>query len=98
MWRQILYRTIRKFGKIKESSTQEILGYSASDLKYHIENLFTEGMSWKNWGEWHIDHIIPLHSFDKETPIHIVNSLSNLRPLWAEENLKRSKKVKTCMI
>lgn len=92
VWRQILYRTIRKFNKIKESSTQKILGYSALDLKNHIENLFTEGMSWHNWGEWHIDHIIPLNSFDSETPIHIVNSLSNLRPLWAEENLKRARK------
>lgn len=94
VWRQILYRTVRSFGKVKESSTQDILGYTADELKIHIESLFVNGMSWDNWGEWHIDHIIPLNFFDKETPIHIVNSLSNLRPLWAEENLKRSKKLK----
>lgn len=94
VWRQMLYRTIRRFGKVKESSTQDSLGYTATDLKNHMESLFTDGMSWDNWGEWHIDHIIPLSSFDKETPISVVNSLSNLRPLWAEENLRRSRKLK----
>lgn len=39
-------------------------------------------MSWDNYGEWHIDHIKPLTKFDKDTPIHIVNALSNLQPLW----------------
>ena len=39
-------------------------------------------MSWDNYGEWHIDHIKPLTKFDKDTPIHIVNALNNLQPLW----------------
>ena len=33
-----------------------MLGYSALDLKNHLEFLFTDGMSWNNYGEWHIDH------------------------------------------
>ena len=56
---------------------------SMIDLKNYIESLFTEGMSWDNYGEWHIDHITQVISFDKETPSNIVNALSNLRPLWA---------------
>ena len=40
-------------------------------------------MSWDNYGEWHIDHIKPLTLFDDNTPIHVVNALSNLQPLWA---------------
>jgi hypothetical protein len=47
-------------------------------------------MSWDNWGEWHIDHIIPVSKFEKETPPSIVNSLSNLQPLWAIDNYKKS--------
>jgi len=39
-------------------------------------------MSWDNHGEWHIDHIKPVSKFDKETPMSIVNALSNLQPLW----------------
>lgn len=92
VWRQILYRTIRQFNLEKESSTFEMIGYSANDLKLHIESLFEDGMSWSNWGEWHIDHIRPLCTFPKDTPISVVNSLTNLRPLWADENLKRSRK------
>ena len=92
IWRQILYRTIRTLDQEKESSTLEMLNYSAKELKIHIESLFEEGMTWENWGEWHIDHIKPLCTFDKETPAHIVNALSNLRPLWAKENLCRKKR------
>lgn len=91
-WRQMLYRTIKKFNQFKSKSTNEMLGYSADDLKYHIESLFEIGMTWENWGEWHIDHIIQIHTFDKETPVNIVNSLKNLRPLWAKDNLKRKRK------
>jgi hypothetical protein len=52
-------------------------------LKEYIANLFTIGMSWNNYGEWHIDHIKPVISFKKETPIKIICALSNLRPMWA---------------
>ena len=82
-WRRILYRTLDRFGKSKSGSTMDNLGYSADDLKTHLESLFTDGMSWDNYGEWHIDHIKPLSSFDRNTPPSIVNSLSNLQPLWA---------------
>ena len=58
-------------------------------------------MSWANYGEWHIDHIFGVINFDKETPLHVVNALSNLRPMWSttreingilyEGNLNRKK-------
>ena len=82
-WRRILHNSLRKLGKIKEGHTIDLLGYSAEELKTHLESLFTEGMSWDNYGEWHIDHIKPLISFDKDTPISTVNELSNLRPMWS---------------
>jgi len=89
IWRQIVYRTIRKFGKTKKEKTIELLGYTPNELKIHIESLFENGMTWENWGEWHIDHIKPLSTFDSDSNISEVNALSNLRPLWAEDNLKR---------
>jgi hypothetical protein len=55
-------------------------------LKTHIESLFTEGMSWDNHGKWHIDHIKPVVSFDKDIHPSVVNALSNLQPLWAKDN------------
>lgn len=78
------------------SSSQEKLGYSITELKEHLESKFQEGMSWGNMGQWHIDHIIPIASFDdllnNEDELMKAWSLSNLQPLWAKDNLiKRSK-------
>lgn len=82
-WRSILYSTLNRLGTIKEGCTIDMLKYSALDLKYHLEKLFSEGMSWINHGEWHIDHIIPVSLFDKNTPVSVVCALSNLQPLWS---------------
>lgn len=81
-WRSLLHTYLRRINKKKTKSTLETLGYSRNELKEHLEKLFTEGMSWDNYGEWHIDHIKPISSFDKNTDPKIVNSLDNLQPLW----------------
>jgi len=88
-WRSVLNNTLKRFGKEKESDTIKLLGYSALQLKEHIEYLFLDGMSWENYGEWHIDHIKMVSCFDSNTPMCIVNSLENLRPLWAKDNCSR---------
>ena len=81
LWRSLVYRTIK--GKIKIGSTFDLLGYSYDELRIHIESLFTDGMNWENYGEWHVDHIKPLSKFKNDEPISVVNALSNLQPLWA---------------
>jgi hypothetical protein len=83
MWRSMLRCSLDRLGKKKEGHTIDLLGYSALELKNHLTSLFTDGMNWDNYGEWHIDHIKDVSSFDKETPMNIVNALSNLQPLWA---------------
>lgn len=88
-WRTLLTNTLKRFGKNKESDTIKLLGYSALQLKEHIESLFLEGMTWDNYGEWHIDHIKMVSHFESNTPMNIVNSLENLRPLWAKDNCSR---------
>jgi hypothetical protein len=82
-WRKILESSLKRLGQEKQGKTIDLLGYSAIELKQHIAKLFTEGMSWNNHGEWHIDHIKPVSKFDKDTIPSIVNALSNLQPLWA---------------
>lgn len=88
-WRSILTNTLKRLNTNKSSSTLEILGYSSDDLKIHIESLFKEGMTWDNYGEWHIDHIKPVSLFDNTEEVTVVNSLKNLQPLWAFENLSK---------
>jgi hypothetical protein len=70
-------------GTKKDDHTIDILGYSAIQLKEHIEKQFTKGMTWENHGEWHIDHIISVIDFPPNTPVKIVCALTNLRPMWS---------------
>ena len=81
----------RRIGQNKPARTEQLLGCSWLEAKAHFERLFQEGMRWDNHGEWHIDHIRPVASF-KPDELHLMNHISNLQPLWAEENLG-SKKV-----
>lgn len=92
--RQMLRRIILLTGQTKKSKTYDILGYNSKDLKRHLESLFTDGMSWDNYGEWHIDHIVPVSWWLKNdvTDPAMINSLINLQPLWAKDNMLKSDK------
>lgn len=88
-WRTLLNNTVKRLNTKKDAETIKLLGYSAIELKEHIESLFLDGMSWDNYGKWHIDHIKMLSTFDKDTPIDVINALSNLRPLWESDNCSK---------
>lgn len=77
------------------NKTIDYLGCSIIDLKKHLESQFQPGMSWENYGlkGWHIDHIIPLASANTEEEIYGLFHYTNLQPLWAADNLKKSDKV-----
>ena len=79
---------------LKSVATKKLLGCSVEFLKQHLENQFKKGMTWKNYGQWHIDHIIPCYKFDlsKTKEQRKCFNYINLRPLWAMDNLRRSKK------
>jgi hypothetical protein len=85
--------------KHKTSKTLDLLGCSAQFLRQYIEDQFLEGMTWDNYGTygWHVDHITPCSSFDL-TDIKqqkICFHYTNLQPLWAIDNLKKSNKIIT---
>ena len=76
-----------------------LVGYTAEQLKIHLERQFVEGMTWDNYNKngWHIDHIIPIsvHNFEKPEDEDFKRcwSLKNLRPLWATDNLRKNDKL-----
>lgn len=75
---------------------QDLVGYTLEDLKRHLERQFTKGMTWDNYGEWHIDHILPRASFSITTAddpeFRQCWSLTNLRPLWKTANISKGAK------
>ena len=91
-WRSLLHSTLKRLGTPKQNHTISMLGYSASELKSHIEKQFLEGMTWENHGEWHIDHIRAVTNFSDTEDVRVVCALENLQPLWAFDNLTKSNK------
>ncbi len=76
---------------------QKWVGYSVEQLVEHIENKFLGGMTWENRGEWHVDHIIPISAFNftavSDIDFRRCWALSNLQPLWAEDNMSKGSKL-----
>lgn len=77
----------------KNASWTKLVDYTIDDLRRHLERQFTKGMSWDNFGEWHIDHIVPIARFTfysaDDEQFRQCWSLTNLRPLWARENMTK---------
>jgi len=82
---ECLYR--KKF--TKKGHFKDILGCSLEEFKIHLENQFQKDMTWENYGKWHIDHIIPCCSANTTEELNQLNHFTNLRPLWAKDNLMK---------
>jgi hypothetical protein len=96
--RNLICQCFRRKSYKKGSKTENILGCSFDNLKAHIESQFKSGMSWNNWGQWHIDHIMPVSMAKTEDEIIRLNHHRNLRPLWAHENLSKSDKTPETLV
>jgi hypothetical protein len=81
--------TMKDLKQTKNRKTLSILGCSSEELKIYLESKFKDGMSWDNYGEWHIDHKIPLATAKTENDVYKLNHYTNLQPLWAIDNLKK---------
>lgn len=81
-------------GKTKSGSTLKLIGCNKEFLLRSLEYDFLPGMSWDNYGEWHIDHIRPCASFDLSKPSEQRKCFNyrNLQPLWAKDNLSKGSK------
>lgn len=72
--------------------TLSLIGVNMETYRNHIEELFTEGMTWDNYGKWHLDHIRPCASFDLTDIIqqHFCFNYRNTQPMWGRENIQKS--------
>ena len=87
--RKRIWKALKK--SQKSYSTMKLTGISLDELKKHIESKFQDGMSWDNYGVWHIDHIIPCAQFDLSDPEQqkICFHYTNLQPMWAKDNMRK---------
>jgi len=81
-------------GRKNGRSWEGLTGYTLNELIKHLENLFEQEMSWNNYGDWHVDHKVPISAFNFSEPEQIdfkkCWALSNLQPLWAKENMRKN--------
>jgi hypothetical protein len=79
----------------KSTRSLQLIGCTSDQLREHIQSRFKPGMHWNNFGEWEIDHIIPCKHFNlvEESEQLKCFHYSNLQPLWAEENRRKSAKI-----
>jgi len=77
----------------KNYRTNEYLGISYAKYKVYLERKFEKGMTWENYGQWHIDHIIPLASATNEEELKLLFHYTNTQPLWADENFSKGYKM-----
>lgn len=88
-------------GSPKSKSSMRLIGCSTAELKLHLENRFSEGMSWDSYGKgsecWNVDHIKPCAHFDLRNPDEqsACFHYTNLQPLWELENTLKGCKLLT---
>ena len=92
--RHRLNMTLR--GANKSARTVQLLGCSIESFKIHLESFWETGMTWENYGkdvgQWSIDHVIPCSLFDLTKSDHQKRCFhfSNMRPMWAIDNIIKS--------
>ena len=96
-WRAMrnLRKRLREVLKGKRSARSTV-GCSKDEFMRRIESKFKRGMQWNNYGtHWHIDHIVPITSFDLSDPYQakMANHWTNLQPLEAEKNIEKSNSI-----
>ena len=94
--KHFLRKTINRafFQKKPNMRSMRLVGCTIDELIAYLEIRFQSGMSWNNHGKWHIDHIKPLSKFDltKKSEVMKACHFTNLQPLWAKDNMKKSDK------
>lgn len=91
--RNRIFYACRDHRVTKGTKTAEIIGCDWATLKAHLEARFLAGMGWSNYGEWHVDHKVPLASAKSEAELLALCHYKNLQPLWAADNIRKGAKI-----
>jgi hypothetical protein len=96
-FRTAIYQVLKESNVEKNRHYFGILQYSPEELISHLESQFTDTMNWDNYGEWHVDHKLPITSFNiqemGDEQFMKCWSLDNLQPMWGKENIVKGDKI-----
>lgn len=96
-FRTAIYTVLKESNVDKYGHYFDILQYTPEELINHLEKQFKDDMTWDNYGIWHVDHKLPITSFDiqemGDEEFMRCWSLDNLQPMWGEENIRKSNKL-----
>jgi len=96
-FRTAIYQVLKESNVEKNKHYFDILQYTPEQLITHLENKFTDKMSWDNYGDWHVDHKLPITHFNiqemGDEEFMRCWSLDNLQPMWGFDNIFKSNKI-----
>jgi len=96
-FRTAIYQVLKESNVEKNKHYFDILQYTPEELITHLENKFTDKMSWDNYGDWHVDHKLPITHFNiqemGDDEFMRCWSLDNLQPMWRFDNIFKSNKI-----
>jgi len=96
-FRTAIYQVLKESNVEKNKHYFDILQYTPEQLISHLENKFTDKMSWDNYGDWHVDHKLPITHYNiqemGDSEFMKCWSLDNLQPMWGVDNIKKSNKI-----
>lgn len=87
--RSRIRQALLSIGERKCVGTMEIVGCSPEQFRRHLESQFLAGMTWENRHLWHVDHIVALSSATTAADVLALCHFTNLRPIWARDNLAK---------
>jgi len=87
--------TFNKYNLNIKFSYSDMLGCNRNDFKEYIINNLLEGMTLENFGEWEMDHTIPISSFKFEIldEIKTCFNYKNIKPMWKSDNRHKFNKI-----
>lgn len=86
---------LSSFVRYKSKKTKELIGCDREHFMRHLEVQFKEGMTWDNYGEWVLDHHIPITAFNLENKkeFEACWHFSNIKPMWARDNMRKGNRI-----
>ena len=92
----VLRDLINNFDSVGEDRVKKLFYIDKQGFMNHLASLFEPGMSWDNYGAWHLDHKTDLGNFNvlNDGELRRANHYKNIRPMWAtgsKGNLTREK-------